>query len=108
MDVDWSEIVDLEMRGTQRPDASYRFSRFASGSLADMVWRALARDDRDRQRVVIVSPKLGRIENAQINALASRPDFPRRRASVATTPYFSRLTSLFRSGDQLALVDQRR
>lgn len=77
MDVDWREVVDLELRGTQRADLSYRFSHFATGSLADMVRRALARDDRERQKVVLASPQLGRVDIEQIITLASRPDFPR-------------------------------
>lgn len=77
MDVDWREVVDLELRGTQRADSSYRFSHFATGPLVDMVRRALARDDRERQKVVIASAQLGRVDIDQIMTLASRTDFPR-------------------------------
>ncbi len=76
-DIDWRELVDLELRGTQREDASFRYSRFAVGSLPDMIRRALARPDRERQRVVIASPRLGRIEMEEIVSLSSLPDFPR-------------------------------
>ena len=77
MEVDWREVVDLELRGARRADLSYRSSPFATGSLANMVRRALARDDREQQKVVIASARLGRLEIEQIITLAARPDFPR-------------------------------
>lgn len=77
MDVDWREVVDLELRGIQRADLSFRFSHFATDALAGMVRRALARDDRERQRVVVGATRLGRVDSDQIVKLASLPNFPR-------------------------------
>lgn len=76
-EIDWQEVVDVEIRGAQRADASYRFSRFAVGSLASMIQRVLSRTEWDRQRVAIRSARLGRIGIDEMHELVSRPDFPR-------------------------------
>lgn len=75
-DIKWSEVVDLELRGAQRPDASYRFSPFAAGSLAAMIRRAVKRSERERPRLAIRSTRLGRLDIDRITELYSRPDFP--------------------------------
>lgn len=76
MDVDWREVVDLELRGTQRADMSHRFSHFATGALADMVRRALARDDQERQKVVFASPRLGASTFSKLSHLLRGQTFP--------------------------------
>ncbi len=74
-EINWSEVVDLELRGAQRPDASYRFSPFAAGSLAAMIRRARNRSERDWPRLAIRSSRLGRLEIEEFSKLYARPDF---------------------------------
>lgn len=75
-DINWNKVVDLELRRTQRPDASFRFSTFAAGSLDKMVRHAVSRTGRDRNRLAIKPNRLGRLEMKQINGLYAQPDFP--------------------------------
>lgn len=82
-DINWNEIVDLELRGVQRSDTSYRFSPFAAGSLAAMIRRAVNRSEREQPRLAIRSVRLGRLEIGQISELYSRPDF---RPTSSTLP----------------------